>query len=147
MIELMTVIAIIMVLAGLGVLSFNYVQNKQKRETARLQIQQIDTALTEYQLDSGVFPNGDGSDASTTEVYRVLSGDLNMSGQPAPNAKVYIPNMNRGSRGYNIENNRIMDPFGNAYRYLQPGIRNPEFDLWSFGVDGQENTDDDITNW
>lgn len=41
-----------------------------------------------------------------------------------------------------------IDPWGNAYRYLHPGTRNPlDYDLFSLGPDGVEGTADDIGNW
>jgi len=37
---------------------------------------------------------------------------------------------------------------GNPYQYRCPGQHNAEsFDLWSFGLDGQEGGGDDIDNW
>jgi len=40
------------------------------------------------------------------------------------------------------------DPWNNKYVYRQPGKRNKEsFDLYSFGPDGMEGGDDDVTNW
>ncbi len=41
------------------------------------------------------------------------------------------------------------DPWGNPYQYLSPG-RNGEFDVWSYGADGQpggEGANADIGNW
>ncbi len=41
------------------------------------------------------------------------------------------------------------DPWGNKYQYLYPGEK-MEFDLWSYGADGQtggEGVDADIGNW
>lgn len=41
-----------------------------------------------------------------------------------------------------------IDPWGNPYRYLYPGTRNPkDYDLFSLGPDGVEGTADDIGNW
>lgn len=41
-----------------------------------------------------------------------------------------------------------LDPWGNEYRYIAPGIVNPSaFDVWSAGPDGQIGTADDIGNW
>ena len=44
-----------------------------------------------------------------------------------------------------------MDPWGNAYHYVCPGIHNPRgYDLWSNGSDGQEGGSDlkkDVKNW
>ena len=40
------------------------------------------------------------------------------------------------------------DPWKRPYRYLYPGRRSPSgFDIWSLGADGQEGTEDDVTNW
>lgn len=41
-----------------------------------------------------------------------------------------------------------MDPWGIEYKYKCPGEHNPdEYDIWSLGKDGVENTADDIANW
>ena len=47
---------------------------------------------------------------------------------------------------------KIVDPFGNTWNYKGGSInkmtmKNPDFDLWSKGRDGKEDTDDDINNW
>lgn len=40
------------------------------------------------------------------------------------------------------------DPWKRDYRYRYPGGRSPAgFDIWSAGADGQDGTEDDITNW
>jgi len=41
------------------------------------------------------------------------------------------------------------DPWGHDYQYQFPGTHNKrkEPEIWSFGPDGQENTDDDIVSW
>ena len=41
-----------------------------------------------------------------------------------------------------------VDPWGEDYRYTQPGAHNPQdYDLYSVGPDGAENTADDVGNW
>jgi general secretion pathway protein G len=41
-----------------------------------------------------------------------------------------------------------LDPWGNQYQYLGPGKHNrSSFDVWSFGPDGKDGTEDDIGNW
>jgi general secretion pathway protein G len=41
-----------------------------------------------------------------------------------------------------------IDPWGMPYQYRNPGIKHPNgFDLFSFGPDRKEGTDDDIGNW
>jgi general secretion pathway protein G len=40
------------------------------------------------------------------------------------------------------------DPWGNPYKYLSEGKKNPKgYDFWSMGPDGKDGTDDDIGNW
>lgn len=42
------------------------------------------------------------------------------------------------------------DPWGNDYRYTYPGSRGGEYDLFSYGADGEEGgegVDADIGNW
>lgn len=41
------------------------------------------------------------------------------------------------------------DPWGNEYQYLFPGAHNGEEspDIWSFGPDGVDGTEDDVINW
>ncbi len=48
-----------------------------------------------------------------------------------------------------INNSKLLeDPWGQAYRYRSPGIHNDnQYDLWSVGVDGVDQTSDDIVNW
>lgn len=41
------------------------------------------------------------------------------------------------------------DPWGNDYQYEYPPShgKGKEPEIWSYGPDGQDNTDDDIVNW
>ncbi len=41
-----------------------------------------------------------------------------------------------------------IDPWGHPYRYIYPGVKNPQdYDLFSIGPDGAEGTSDDTGNW
>ena len=47
-----------------------------------------------------------------------------------------------------MEESFLKDPWGNDYRYRNPGTHNPTgYDIFSIGPDGQEGTADDIGNW
>jgi len=52
-------------------------------------------------------------------------------------------------RGPYIDNpEKLKDPWGNELQYKCPGDVNEEgYDLWSTGPDGEDGTDDDLTNW
>jgi general secretion pathway protein G len=44
--------------------------------------------------------------------------------------------------------NSLKDPWDHEYQYKCPGEHNQDsYDLWSWGPDGQDGTDDDIGNW
>ncbi len=44
-------------------------------------------------------------------------------------------------------NETLIDPWGNRYQYVFPGVNNPDtYDVWSLGPDGVMSTDD-IGNW
>jgi prepilin-type N-terminal cleavage/methylation domain-containing protein len=56
LIELMAVITIIVILAGIVVGGLGYVNEKQAREKAKVQIGLLSKALEEYKLDMGTYP-------------------------------------------------------------------------------------------
>ena len=46
------------------------------------------------------------------------------------------------------EEHRLIDPWGHAYQYLNPGKHNANgYDIYSMGLDGVDGSDDDIGNW
>src|ERR1043166_659964 len=94
LIELLIVIAIIIVLAGLTIATMGYVQNKGARSRAEAEIAAMSAALESYKADNGVYP----TDAAKTEnvdptaspvptsaslfLYEKLSGDTTHNRQP-----------------------------------------------------------------
>jgi len=56
LIELMAVITIIVILAGLVVGGMAFVSDRQNKEKARVQLALISKALEEYKLDIGIYP-------------------------------------------------------------------------------------------
>ena len=48
-----------------------------------------------------------------------------------------------------LKTNVPKDPWGNAYAYEYPSTKGSGDmpDIWSFGPDGQEGTDDDVVSW
>lgn len=42
----------------------------------------------------------------------------------------------------------LKDPWDHEFKYVAPGkVRETSYDLWSLGKDGQDGSDDDITNY
>lgn len=130
LIEIMAVVVIMgMLMATLAVGIAGQI-DKANITNAKGQISRIDQALQFYKLDNKRFPNTDqGLDAL---VNRPTA---------APVPKNYDP------AGY-IKPDALMDPWDAPFQYRQPGEHNPyTYDIWSYGPDGVEGGEDDITNW
>ncbi len=169
MIEMLTVITIIAVLAGVGFGAFMLVQKNAKIQQAELMIEVLSNSLearvgegfskTELAdladvLDSASnLPAGGGSKTSTRGLYRMLSGDYNNDGRIDDQVVPAFPEIDpeyEGAGRYVNDDRLVIDPWRNPMRYQYPGVNNNVengFDLWSAGPDGEFDTDDDVTNW
>ena len=132
LIELMVVIVILGVLAGLIIPRIMERPEEARRMKARVQIESIETALKMYKLDNGPYPSTEQGLQALVEAPTV--------GQ--------LPRAWREG-GY-LEKGKVPeDPWGNEYVYLSPGVHG-DFDLSSYGADGEpggEDEDKDINNW
>ena len=76
LIELMAVITIIVILAGLVVGGMGFVTERQAKEKAKVQIALLSKAIEEYKLDMGTYPptgnSVDGSGQSVDSLYTSL---------------------------------------------------------------------------
>jgi prepilin-type N-terminal cleavage/methylation domain-containing protein len=155
-IELLIVITIILVLAGLILAASEYIQTKAKRSRAEAEIATISAALENYKADNGIYPidtaNGTTNTldartmfnptaapyaAASVFLYKELSGDP--TGNRIPTGKSYFPfkpNMLLPKDQAQAVV-AIADPFGYSYGYstayqVDPSKGyNPTFDLWS----------------
>lgn len=128
LIELLLVLVILAVLAAVVAPRFAQ-RGEQARETAAAtDISQLENLLDTFEIDNGRYP--------TTE-----EGLNALVQQPSGLAESWRgPYLRRGGVP--------TDPWGNAYVYRYPGQQNQHgFDLYSRGADGQDGTEDDITNW
>ncbi len=132
LIELMVVIVILGILAGLIIPRIMGRPEEARRMKAKVQIESIETALKLYKLDSGAYP-------TTEQGLQALI-------EP-PTVGVLPKNWREG--GY-LEKGKVpADPWGNDYIYLSPGMHG-YFDLTSYGPDGQpggDGEDKDVNNW
>ena len=132
LIEIMVVMVILGILAGLIIPRIMGRPEEARRTKARIQIESIETALKLYKLDNGSYP--------TTEQ------GLQALVEP-PSVGTLASAWREG--GY-LEKGRVpKDPWDNEYIYLCPGIHG-DFDLVSYGADGEtggEGKDMDINNW
>lgn len=132
MIELLVVITVIAVLAGLvGPMVFRNVGDA-KVSAARAQVELFALALDQYRLDNDFYPG-------TTQGLAALRE--RPAGEPAP----------RNWRGPYLRKAIPLDPWGHPYAYKSPGDVNVEsYDLLSLGRDGQtggSGEDADVTSW
>ena len=132
LIELMVVIVILGILAGLIIPRIMGRPDEARRAKARIQMEAIETSLKLYKLDNGNYPTTDQGLQALVE---------------APTIGTLPKNWRQG--GY-LERNKVpKDPWDNDYVYLCPGVHG-EFDLSSYGADGQPGGDDknkDINSW
>jgi len=137
LIELLTVILIIMILAGLvaGIARYAMIQAHVNR--AKAEIAMVEMALSNFQIDSGRFPPGNGGSLSSANILTNL----------AWGTKKYM-SFRKDQTNTVSSTPVLVDPFGQPYRYQYPGVTNTTgFDLWSVGADGSNSSPDDITNW
>lgn len=126
--ELLVVLVILGLLAGLvGPQLMRYVGDS-RTDTARLQIKDFSAALDLYRIDTGRYP-------TTDQGLRALVED---------------PGNVRNWRGPYLRNRQLpQDPWGQDYQYRSPG-EHDAFDIWTFGADGQpggSGEDQDVTSW
>lgn len=166
LIEILVTVAIMVVLMGMTFAIGKWALESSQVEKAKAQIKLMENRIQEYQIDFDEFPPGDGSARSTITLYQALYEQPLLLGT----GKVYMPEFDpKGSDQFkDIKGGIIYDPFKKnrkPYFYLRGvdnnGERvgnayNPDFDLWSLGLDGEGRGDggtseasieDDITNW
>jgi len=130
LIEIMVVVVILGILAGIVVPRLLDRPEEARRTKAAVQIKSLEEALGLFKLDNGFYP-------STDQGLQALVSKPD-SGR--------IPNKYREG-GYLRKVPK--DPWENAYLYISPGS-NGDFDLISYGPDGEsggEGDDADIENW
>jgi len=148
--ELLIVMAILVLLVSL--IGPRLLGSKQKADinAVKTQIGMFQSALERYAVDMNKFPATEeglaalvsmpGSDGSGSSSEDSGSSESDSAGE---------------SGGVNWDGPYIkteklpVDPWGKAYSYEYPPTHNKINvpDIWSFGPDGQESTDDDIKSW
>jgi len=127
LLEIMVVVVIIGLLAAIVVPNFVGNIDKAAMSRAKQDIRGIETALNLYRLDNFRYPStSDGLQALVT----------NPGEATAPNWKAQLRKL-------------PIDPWNHPYQYAYPG-QHGEFDVFSYGADGQEGGEGinaDIGNW
>ncbi len=132
LIELMVVIVILGILAGLLVPRIMGRPEEAKQLKAKIQIEGLETALKLYKLDNGMYPD-------TSQGLQALIEQ--------PETEPFPKKWRKG--GY-LEKGRIpKDPWKNDFVYLSPGIHG-DYEIISYGADGVpggEEKNMDINSW
>lgn len=130
LIEILVVITILAILAGLLVPRVMDRPDQARVVAAKNDIRAIQSAINLYRLDNGVYPSTD--QGLLALVQRPESGNVPRNWKTGG----YLERMPK-------------DPWGNDYQYLYPGV-NSEVDIFSLGSDGQpggEGHAADIGTW
>ncbi|MGE5214535.1 MAG: type II secretion system protein [Nitrospirota bacterium] len=149
LIELIVVVGIIIILAGLVLSTVGYARKKGARARAETEIAAVSAACENYKADNAVYPNStgtggtDGLDPLTTNIgnyempcrymYGEISGDRDFDGTPDANARPYITLKQSSLLRADMSNppspsnpvTAIRDPFGNSYGYSTAKAANP----------------------
>jgi general secretion pathway protein G len=132
LIELMVVIVILGILAGLIVPRIMGRPEEARQMKAKMTIESLETSIRLYKLDNGSYPTTEQGLQALIE--RPDTGN--------------VPKKWRDG-GY-LEKRKVpKDPWDNEYVYLSPGV-NGEYDIVSYGSDGVpggEGKDSDINSW
>lgn len=114
LLELLVVVVIIGLLAGIVAPRYFGQVGKSEINVARAQIDALGKALDQYRLDTGRYPD---NELGLGALLQRPAGEPKWNG---PYLRKSLP----------------LDPWGKPYVYRMPG-ENGEFDLVSFGKDGQ----------
>ena len=120
LIEIMLVVIIIGILAAMVVPRLSGRTDQARVSVARADIEvTFATALKLYEIDNGAFP--------TTE-----EGLAALLAAPASAPHWKGPYLER----------KVLDPWGQEYQYRSPGASGAPYDIFSFGTDGVQSSDD-----
>ncbi|UCG99155.1 MAG: type II secretion system major pseudopilin GspG [Burkholderiales bacterium] len=132
LIEIMVVITILGILAALIVPRVIGRTDDARIAAAKQDIASLLQALKLYRLDNGAYP-------TTEQGLKALLAK--------PETEPLPQNWKQG--GYLERSTTPKDPWGNEYKFLNPGLRG-EIDVFSYGRDGApggEGVDADIGSW
>jgi general secretion pathway protein G len=128
LLELLVVLGIIAMLAGIVGPQVMKHMGESKVKAAKVQIEDLASTLDMYKLDLGNYP-------STEDGLKAL---------------VESPDSAKRWNGPYLRKSKIpLDPWQNEYKYVFPG-EHGKFDLMSLGADGREGgegEDKDILSW
>ncbi|MBL9218563.1 MAG: type II secretion system major pseudopilin GspG [Opitutaceae bacterium] len=131
LLEILVVLAIIGLLAGLAISNSDKIFGQSQEAVAKVFVRDsLKTSLVRYRIDLGDYP-------STAEGMQALLT------APAGKAERWHGPYIDAPGGH-----APVDPWGEPYQYRYPGVKNKDsYDLFSKGPDKTEGTEDDVGNW
>jgi general secretion pathway protein G len=125
LLEIMVVLLIIGLLLAVVAGGINGFQASAEIQASSAKVQSIQAQLTSFKSLAGQYP---------TSAQGLMALHKN-------------PGVKRWTQMVKDEAD-LKDPWGNSFLYRYPGTHNPaSYDVWSYGTDRQDGTDDDIGNW
>jgi general secretion pathway protein G len=133
--EMLIVLIILVILVGMVAPRLIGSRDKAEKNSAKAQIGLFKSALESYEFDCRSFP-------STEQGLQALI--------QAPASDSETGTATTGWGGPYLNSRELpKDPWGGVFNYEYPPTRGsgPGPDIWSFGPDGQDGTEDDIVSW
>lgn len=127
LIELMIVVVILGLLATIIMPRILNRPEQARRIKAKIDIRNIESALALFKTDTGRF-------ATTSEGLQALVSDPGIKGYNSDSYLDKVPS----------------DPWDNKYIYISPGLHSKDYDLESYGKDGEDGgtgNNVDIESW
>ena len=129
LLEVMLVLLILVVIGSVATVAVLRMQRNAYIRAAKVQVTAFKTPLLSYRLDIGDFPPSSEGLQSLRTLPSGLSSPTKWLG---PYLDTEVPR----------------DPWGNEFRYEYPGKNQADMpDIWSYGPDQIDGTEDDIGNW
>lgn len=131
LIEILIVLAIFGLLVGVAISNTDKIFGRSQEAIARIFVRDsLKTSLMRYRIDLGDYP-------------KTADGLVALLAAPSARAELW-----RGPYADTPGGKLPLDPWGEPYQYLYPGVKNKGgYDLFSKGPDKSEGTADDIGNW
>lgn len=150
--ELLIVMAILVLLVSL--IGPRLLGSKQKADinAVKTQIGMFQSALERYAVDMNKFPSTEEGLAALVSRPGTAGGASDSGDSGSSDSAADSGDSESGGDwdGPYLKTETLpSDPWGKPYAYEFPPTHNKMNvpDIWSFGPDGQENTDDDIVSW
>jgi prepilin-type N-terminal cleavage/methylation domain-containing protein len=163
LIELMAVVAVIAILAGLVLGGAGAVRQRAARGQAKAEVAAIEAGLSRYQMDFGAYPAATNITTGNNEYNHYSTSSYPAAGQTLFTnlwgAATYATNTSGGKQYLNVKPsmvntsgvNYFIDPWGYAYGYYWSGTSSLNGgavpDVWSTGGQTGTGTQTNRAKW